>query len=551
MALRPLSVAKMQTKVGEHWPDLFRDALGPEQKTFWDSNLRDGKRADQLIDWGQLRNFALKNKDLFPELGKRANNLPSTFSEITDVRNALMHANDIDPIEGDMVMSKLVLLMRDFGMIEAADQVKVIKEAVLPTSAPVNQAEKAEPTTTKAASAVTTPRPWFTVVRPHDDIRRGRLDESVFAANLSDVRNNTGPDVYLDPAIFFRKTHFTAGLKTIARRVIAGMNGDGDADNRILSLQTGFGGGKTHALITLYHIATQGSEIKDYLPDGTLQAIPTFRNANVAVFTNQTLDAAQGRITDEGIHIRTIWGELAYQLGKLDAYEIIRQNDEQRTAPAGLFRKVLAQTKPALILIDELADYCLKAASQTVGGSTLADQTISFVQELTEAVGASEEAVLVVTLPASRTEMGDSDKAANVLYTLQQRVARVGKDTEPVDKEEIFEVIRRRLFDDLGDESAMKATVNASAELYRELGTAIPTQATRSEYKQRMLKSYPFHPELVDLFRLRWASNHNFQRTRGVLRLLAAIVSDLYQRQNSLTGTNLLIHPSDVSFENV
>ena len=551
MALRPLLVAKMQTKVGDHWPDLFRDGLGPEQKTFWDSNLRDGKRADQLIDWGQLRNFALKNKDLFPELGKRANNLPSTFSEITDVRNALMHANDLDPVEGDMVMSKLVLLMRDFGMTEAADQVKVIKEAVLPTSATVNQSAKPDATPTKATGAVTTPQPWFTVVRPHDDIRRGRLDESVFAANLSDVRNNTGPDVYLDPAIFFRKTHFTAGLKTIARRVIAGMNGDGDSDNRILSLQTGFGGGKTHALITLYHIATQGVDIKDYLPDCTLQAMPTFRKANVAVFTNQTLDAAQGRITDEGIHIRTIWGELAYQLGKLDAYEIIRQNDEQRTAPAGLFRKVLAQTKPALILIDELADYCLKAASQTVGGSTLADQTISFVQELTEAVGASEEAVLVVTLPASRTEMGDSDKAANVLYALQQRVARVGKDTEPVDKEEIFEVIRRRLFDDLGDESAMKATVNAYAELYRDLGTAIPTQATRSEYKQRMLKSYPFHPELVDLFRLRWASNHNFQRTRGVLRLLAAIVSDLYQRQNSLTGTNLLIHPSDVSFENV
>ncbi|WP_027303393.1 DUF499 domain-containing protein [Rudanella lutea] len=548
MALRPLLVAKMHQKVGDHWPDLFREGLGPEQKTLWDNNRRDGKRPDQLIDWGQLRGFALKNKDLFPELGKKANNLPATFSEITEVRNVLSHAGDLDPVEGDMVMSKLVLLMRDFGMTEAADQVKALKEAAIPLPAPIEGPSTQQPA---SARAVAKPLPWFTVVRPHDDIRRGRLDESVFAANLSDVRNNTGPDVYLDPAVFFRKTHFTAGLRAIARRVVAGLNGDGDADNRVLSLQTGFGGGKTHALITLNHIATQGFQINDFLPTNTLEVLPNFRMANVAVFTNQTLDAAQGRTTEEGQKIRTIWGELAYQLGGLDAYEIVRQNDEQRTAPAGLFRKILAQTKPALILIDELADYCLKASSQVVGGSTLADQTISFMQELTEAVGASEQTVLVVTLPASRTEMGDSDKAANVLYALQQRVARVGKDTEPVDKEEIFEVIRRRLFDDLGDERIIKAVVDAYADLYRDLGTAIPVQATRSEYKQRLLKSYPFHPELIDLFRLRWASNHNFQRTRGVLRLLASIVSDLYSRQGSLTGTNLLIHPSDVNFANV
>jgi hypothetical protein len=558
MALRPLLVAKMQAKVSDHWPDLFRDALGPDQKTLWDSNLRDGKRADQLIDWGQLRNFALKNKDLFAELGHRVNNLPATFSEINDVRIALMHAQELDSVEGDMVMNKLILLMGKLGMTEAADQVKVLKEAAVPGSTqPVpetvaNANGKPVPTSgTTHSTANLSPQPWFKMVRPHDDIRRGRLDESIFAAKLEDVRNNTGPDVYLDPYIFFQKTFFTSGLRNIARRVISGLNGGTDADNRVLSLQTGFGGGKSHALITLFHVATLGKGVTSVLPDGALDVLPSFDKAQIAVFTNETLDAAQGRHTDEGLHIRTIWGELAYQLGGLDAYEIIRQNDQDRTAPGGLFRKVLARTKPALILIDELADYCLKASSQQVVASTLSDQTVSFVQELTQAVVDSDQTVLVVTLPASRTEMGDSDKAANVLYALQQRVARVGKDTEPVDKEEIFEVIRRRLFDDLGDESAMKATVNAYADLYRDLGTAVPMQATRTEYKQRLFKSYPFHPELVDLFRLRWASNHNFQRTRGVLRLLAAIVSDLYQRQGSLTGTNLLIHPSDVSFENV
>jgi hypothetical protein len=552
MALRPLLVAKLHAKVGDHWPDLFREALGPEQKGLWDSNLRDGKPAHQLIDWGHLRGFALKNKELFPELGKRANNLPSTFSEITDVRNALSHAGELDPVEGDMVLNKLILLMRDVGMTEAADQVKALKDAAIPAPPPAPATAPPAP----ASNVPAQPQPWFAVVRPHDDIRRGRLDESVFAANLTDVRNNTGPDVYSDPAIFFRKTHFTAGLRTIARRVIAGLNGDGDADNRILSLQTGFGGGKTHALITLYHIATQGTRISDYLPAGTLETLPTFGQAHIAVFTNQTLDAAQGRITDTGtgherLHIRTIWGELAYQLGGLDAYELIRKNDEDRTAPAGLFRHVLARSKPALILLDELADYCLKASSQSVGGSTLADQTISFVQELTEAVAGTPQSVLLTSLPMYSGEMGSTEKAEAILSALRNRLQRQGKDTKPVDTEEVFEVIRRRLFDDLGDERVINATVEAYANLYRELGTAIPAAAARAEYKQRLLKAYPFHPELIDLFRLRWASNHNFQRTRGVLRLLAAIVSDLYQRQGSLTGTNLLIHPSDVSFETV
>ena len=89
------------------------------------------------------------------------------------------------------------------------------------------------------------------------------------------------------------------------------------------------------------------------------------------------------------------------------------------------------------------------------------------------------------------------------------------------------------------------------SELYTELKSEIPDYASRSEYKERIKKSYPFHPELIDVFRIKWASNHNFQRTRGVLRLLASIVTDLWRRQDSLTGTNALIHISDVNFANL
>ena len=161
--------------------------------------------------------------------------------------------------------------------------------------------------------------------------------------------------------MFFQKTFFTAGIKNIAKRVVQGLNGGQDSDNRVISLQTGFGGGKTHTLISLYHLAKWGKkanksdEIKDLLSaTGKLE----FASANIAVFTNTTNDTAKGRKTG-GLHIRTLWGELAYQLGGKNAYELIRVNDENLIAPKGLFKAVLERTKPALILIDELADYCV------------------------------------------------------------------------------------------------------------------------------------------------------------------------------------------------
>lgn len=555
-ALRPLLVAKLQAKAGQHWPDVLKASLSQAQQANWTRDLADGKKPEQLIDFHHLRGVVLQNKDLFADLGKSANNLPTWFSELAQIRHEWAHHDDIDPITYDAALSRLILLMRTLGLTEMETELTALKETSSAKTPPA-----AEPPPAFAAPAgrgdapqpafTGQPIPWYRVVLPHEDIRQGHLDESVFAANVADVARKQGPDVYLDPEVFFAKTFFTAGLRTIAQRVVSGLNGGAGSENRVLSLQTGFGGGKTHALISLYHLARLGREAPDVLPLGSLAVTPTFDAARVAVFTNETLDAAQGRVTPEGLHVRTLWGELAYQLGGPAAYERVRKNDEERTAPSGLFRGILAEAQPALLLIDELADYCLRAAGQKVGGTTLADQTISFVQELTQAVTATDGTVLVVTLPASRTEMGNSDQAANVLVALQNRVARVGKDTEPVSGEEIFEVIRRRLFEDLGDEATRQATLDAYANLYRNRRGELPDGVTRAEYRQRMAKAYPFHPELIDIFRERWASDHNFQRTRGALRLLGAVVADLFQRQHSLPGPNLLIHPSDVNLQRV
>ena len=258
----------------------------------------------------------------------------------------------------------------------------------------------------------------------------------------------------------------------------------------------------------------------------------------------------QGRSV-EGFTIRTLWGELAYQLGGAVVYNLIRANDEQRIAPKGLFKSVLEQCKPALILIDELADYCVSAAAVNVGGSNLSDQTVSFVQELTEAIAGTDRCVLIATLPASAQELAASPVSSQILSALENRITRVGANLKPVEDEEIFEVVRRRLFEDPGSADEIEAVISAYMHLYQSLLTEIPSYALQTEYRVRLRKSYPFHPELIDMFRLRWASNPFFQRTRGVLRILAAIVSDLWKRQTSLSGNHYLIHASDVMFANV
>lgn len=396
-------------------------------------------------------------------------------------------------------------------------------------------------------------KPWFKNVTPHKDIQDGHLDESIFAANLAEVAAGTGREIYISPEMFFSKTYFTAGLKNIARRMVQGLNGGQDADNRVISLQTGFGGGKTHTLISLYHLAKWGKKAIQSEHTRELLAAtgePQFDIAHVAVFTNTTNDPAQGRTVD-GITIKTIWGELAYQLGGKTAYEIVRINDEKRVAPKGLFKKVLEQCKPALILIDELADYCISASAVKVEASNLSDQTVSFMQELTEAISGTDHCVLIATLPASAQEMAASPVAAQILTALENRITRIGTNLKPVEDDEIFEVIRRRLFENLGNADELEKVISTYVSMYQTLLTEIPSYAIKSEYRERLKKSYPFHPELIDMFRLRWASNPFFQRTRGVLRILAAIVSDLWKRQNSLTGSQYLIHTSDVVLANV
>lgn len=548
-AFRPYVVSLLMKEHGEQWPAEFYKVLSYDQQRSWNENMKAEKPPVECIDYHHFKSFAIKNRELLKaDFGRKAGDVPNWLGEITEVRNKIAHYDkSLDEDEATKAWIHMKTIAKTIGMSELEDELKKLQnnEEVIP-----EKPEVVVETDSPSASF----KPWFRVVTPHLDIKQGRLDESIFAANLAEVALGNGREIYNNPGVFFSKTYFTAGLKSIAKTVIKGLNGKEDAENRVMSLQTNFGGGKTHSLISLFHICKAGKKAVQF---GALKellgytGVPEFDSAHIAVFTNTTNDAANGRTTPDGIFIQTIWGELAYQLGGTKGYQLVKKNDEQLIAPAGIFKQVLEQCKPALILIDELADYCVKASARKVGNSSLADQTISFMQELTEAVAGTNHCVAVITLPASPQEVGNTPEAQAILNSLQKRVSRVGADTQPVADEEIFEVIRRRLFDDIGSQELIESTASRYLELYQQYWVELPSNANKSEYKQKIIRSYPFHPELIDIFRIRWASHHDFQRTRGVLRLLAAIVSDLWKRKESLVGGNLLIHSGDINLSNL
>lgn len=395
-------------------------------------------------------------------------------------------------------------------------------------------------------------KPWFSIATPHEDIREGRMEESVFAANLWAVVQKTAPPVYLDPEAFFEKTYMTEGLSVLLRRV-AGSLGREEVGDRIVSLQTSFGGGKTHALVALWHIARHADRLRSSPSADDLRRSLGSRvlrsPCKVAVFTNATCDASVGRDAGEGIRTHTLWGELAYQLGGRSLYELVRNHDENLRVPQGIFVEVLRQSSPCLVLLDELADYCVGAAAVSVGETTLADQTISFIQQLTEAVQQVPGCVAVATLPASKEEVAQSEKGQEAFVTLERRFQRLGSDIKPVADEEIFEVVRRRLFESIApkrDTEYPRKVAEAYQTLYSQHANEVPADVCKASYKERMVRSYPFHPSLIEALYTRWGSHPDFQRTRGVLRLLASVIGDLWQRRDNATLTQPLIQPSHI-----
>lgn len=379
-------------------------------------------------------------------------------------------------------------------------------------------------------------KPWLQVVTPHRDIREGRLDEAIFAADLGDVAQDRGPVDYRDSETFFRKTYVTKGLENLIESVLSRLGGKGKGEG-VIQLQTPFGGGKTHSLVALYHLIKNAGKvshfdsIKKILGKAKLSQIP---NAKVAVFVGTHADPVKGK---------TPWGEIAHQLG---FYELMKEHDKKKVAPGKeRLTELLSKAGPVLILVDELLEYVVKATRVEEVEKVKKGQALAFLHELTTTIATLKDCVLIVTLPSSRYESYD-ESAEESLTQLQKISGRVETIYTPVEGEEVYEIIRKRLFEDLGDPETHRLIADEYFELYQRLGEDAPSEAREVAYRDKMREAYPFHPEIIDVLFERWGSIPTFQRTRGVLRLLAEVAADLYKKQHP----SPLIQPAHINFGN-
>ena len=352
-------------------------------------------------------------------------------------------------------------------------------------------------------------KPWREVIHPHPDVLGNTFQQSEFAADISAVRSGDAPNEYKLAGPFFARTFVTQGMGQLLEQVARRLGGHGGEP--VIQLQTAFGGGKTHTLWA------------------GLADVP---RATVAVLDGTKHSPGQpwkcGRTT-----VNTLWGELAHQLGGVDAFAKVKQADATGTSPGKeMLRELLAAAAPCVVLIDELAVYLrqFELGKVYTGGSF--DSNLSFVQALTEAAKLVPTAAVLASLPDSKSA-SSGDRGAKAITALEHIFGRVQALWRPVSVEEGFEVVRRRLFEPVRDAAARDAVCRAFADLYREQGGKLPSETQEGRYADRLGQAYPIHPEVFDRLYDDWATLEGFQRTRGVLKLMAKVVHRLWADGNT------------------
>ncbi|MEG3984307.1 DUF499 domain-containing protein [Microcoleus sp. T3B2] len=390
-------------------------------------------------------------------------------------------------------------------------------------------------------------KPWTQVVTPHADILEGKLDNATYAASLSSVVRNSPncPKVYRDARDFFNATYLTAELRKLLESVVKGLCGE--AGDRVLQLRTPFGGGKTHALLCLYHLVQHRSQLQG-IPQ--LDTLPNPGEVNVITLIGLDIDIT-GIPIENGPTVLTPWGYLAWKIGGYEAYALVETEDKQRIAPGNDKLRQIFADKTVLLLMDEVIIYVEGAMALTVGESNFGRQILTFIQKLTEVVRELPRAVLVYSLQASVQEAFGNE---GVLNTLDKLVSRIDAKKEPVTGDEVMRVIQRRLFADVGDPAIIKEVARQQAELYRKFRESYAETNREKQQIQQQVEilaerieiSYPFHPDLLDLMYHRWGSLPSYQRTRGALQFLASTVYGLREAND----TSWLITPANIPFHN-
>jgi hypothetical protein len=547
-AIAPFIQRELKSKYKTRWwQDGVQPALtGAIGKDAQSSTMSDDERFTKLDAQALIAVMQSNWKQVFDQqLGNTARNY---VNEIRDVRNNWAHQQ---PFSADDAHRALDTMTRLCEMLGAPEQEELRKEARDLLRQRFEQETKreikksADVTQTQTAAGF---KAWREIATPHPDVASGKYQQAEFAADLFQVITNKAEPEYGDPREFFRRTYFTEGLSRLLERAwlrLAGKGGD-----PVVELQTNFGGGKTHSMLALYHLFGGTVKLQDVpgienLVPQDLGAQPKLPQSKRAVLVGTMLSPAEVRKKADSTQIHTLWGELAWQLGGKDGYKLVADEDARGISPGSeKLAELMTRYGPALILIDEWVAFARQVYGKDGLPAGSFDSNITFVQSLTEAAKAAKNALVVAAIPESDIEVGGEGGRA-ALDRVKNVFSRVEAVWKPASANESFEIVRRRLFQPITDHVGRDAVCRAFSEMYQNNRAEFPNECREAAYEQRMRSAYPIHPELFDRLYEDWSTLERFQRTRGVLRMMAAIIHELWERDDK----SLLIMPGTLPLD--
>ena len=535
--LAPFVERELATSYGKNWFDAMPERRGmqklPNGQVRWDT---------QALLKTMISNW---NEQFRHTLGHFERNLAH---ELVEHRNRYAHD---ETFTSDDTLRALDSMQRLLHAIAAAGQAKGIEEVKVELQRAVFAEQARNKTRWSAAIESKTEaglKPWREIVEPHRDVSSGRYVQAEFAADLAQVARGEGSDEYLNPIEFYRRTFITDGLRDLLTKALTRLSGNGS--DPVVELQTNFGGGKTHGMLALYHLfadtpTTSLPGLEAILKDVGMQRAPVARRA---VLVGTALSPGEVSTKPDGTKVRTLWGEMAWQLGGKDAYKMLEASDKQGISPGSKdLADMFTALSPCLILIDEWVAY----ARQLVGKRDLPagdfEAQASFAQALTEGAKAAKNTLVVASIPASKIEIG-GDHGEYALESLRNTFERLGTPWRPASADEGFEIVRRRLFEPISEKGRFAqrdAVIDAYARMYRASPAEFPSGCSEGTYRRKLENAYPIHPELFDRLYGDWSTLDKFQRTRGVLRLLAKVIHRLWENGDG----GLLIMPSTVPMD--
>ena len=565
-AMRPFIVRNLRSIPGGRPDDRIRSSLERWTPDDYRTNTASGHvDVESLLD---INNFPILIRDYWRDTFRNAlgNDMAvqNALWQIKEARNQASHPStqDIDPEFARAHLFHIIDVLGKIGRPDERTEVERIRDSLFaaPTppkplpgvmAPPPDSPPRDEPAQRQPRSS-TTLAPWREVVRINQDVAQGVFSQAEFAADLQQVHDGRADATqYGNPVSFFSHTYITPGIRTLLVNTLRRLAGNGGEP--VIQTKTGFGGGKTHSLIALYHLVQNANvlinpagesedarktseDIRAMMQEAGLDP-DEWQGAKVAVLDCTFLSPTSSKRTETGDPLNTLWGEMAYQLGGQEGYDIVGEAARQGTAPAGQLDELFLQVGPCVILIDELVAY-VRNTGEAI------DSNYTFVQNLTQAARRSGRVSLVITLPEHAVEAG-GELGAEVLARLDSILGRIEATWEPLEIYEAFEVVRRRLFGAVSDGSERDRTCDAFSAMYSRNRSDFPQGVGEQLYLRRMKDCYPVHPEIFDRLYSDWSSIARFQRTRGVLRMMAACIS----RLNLRNDPSPLIMPASLTLD--